>query len=115
MDNPFSRHRRSESRRRAKDESKKLRNFRVQSRGSGIVVNMRVDLLLARVGRDDESVATLCLAHSQLIADPVCVFRGNLSRIGGLADLIAQHIFALFLFPARHDLVAGLRQNELGG
>lgn len=68
MDNPFSRHRRSESRRRAKDEPQKLRNF-----------------------------------------------RGDLSGIEGLADLITQHILALLLLPARHGLVAGLCQKELGG
>ena len=72
-------------------------------------------MLLVRVGRDDESMAALCPAHSQLIADPVCFFRGDLSRIEGLADLIAQHILALLLLPARHGLVAGFRQKELGG
>lgn len=67
------------------------------------------------MGRDDEGMATLRPAHSQLIADSVRFFRGNLSRIEGLADLIAQHIFALLLLPARHGLVAGLCQKELGG
>lgn len=72
-------------------------------------------MLLVRVCRDNESVAALRPAHSQLIADPVRLFRGDLSRIEGLADLIAQHIFALLLLPARHGLVAGLCQKELGG
>lgn len=67
------------------------------------------------MGRDDEGMAALRPAHSQLIADPVRLFRGDLSRIEGLADLIAQHIFALLLLPARHGLVAGLCQKELGG
>lgn len=67
------------------------------------------------MGRDDEGVAALRPAHSQLIADPVRFFRGNLSRTEGLADLIAQHIFALLLLPARHGLVAGLCQKELDG
>ena len=67
------------------------------------------------MGRDDEGMAALRPAHSQLIADSVRFFRGNLSRIKGLADLIAQHIFALLLLPARHGLVAGLCQKELGG
>lgn len=67
------------------------------------------------MGRDDEGMAALRPAHSQLIADSVRFFRGNLSRIEGLADLIAQHIFALLLLPARHGLVAGLCQKELGG
>ena len=72
-------------------------------------------MLLVRVGRDDESVAALRPAHSQLIAYPVCFFRGDLSGIEGLADLIAQHILALLLLPARHSLVAGLRPKKLGG
>lgn len=67
------------------------------------------------MGRDDEGMAALRPAHSQLIADSVRFFRGNLSRIEGLAGLIAQHIFALLLLPARHGLVAGLCQKELGG
>ena len=72
-------------------------------------------MLLVRVGRDDESVTALCPTHSQLITHSVCFFRGNFSGIEGLADLIAQHILALLLLPARHGLVAGLRQKELGG
>ena len=75
---------------------------------------MRVNVLLVRVGRDDEGVAALRPAHSQLIADPVRFFRGDLSRTEGLADLIAQHIFALLLLPACHGLVAGLCQKKLG-
>ena len=76
---------------------------------------MRVNMLLVRVGRDDEGVAALRPAHSQLIADTVRFFRGDLSGIERLADLITQHIFALLLLPTRHGLVAGLCQKELGG
>ena len=72
-------------------------------------------MLLVRVGRDDEGVAALRPVHSQLIADPVRFFWGDLSGIEGLADLITQHILALLLLPARHGLVAGLCQKELGG
>lgn len=72
-------------------------------------------MLLVRVGRDDEGMTALRPAHSQLIAYPVCFFRGDLSWIEGLADLIAQHILALLLLPARHGLVTGLCQKELGG
>lgn len=42
-------------------------------------------------------------------------FRGDLSGIEGLADLIAQHILALLLLPACHGLVAGLCQKDLSG
>ena len=76
---------------------------------------MRVNMLLVRMGRNDEGVAALRPAHSQLIADPVRFFRGDLSGIEGLADLITEHILALLLLPARHGLVAGLFQKELGG
>ena len=72
-------------------------------------------MLLVCVGRDDERMAALRPAHSQLIADPVCFFRCDLTGIEGLADLIAQHILALLLLPARHGFIAGLRQKELGG
>ena len=72
-------------------------------------------MLLVRVGRNNESVSALRPAHSQLIAYPICFFWRNLSGIEGLADLIAQHILALLLLPARHGLVAGLCQKELGG
>ena len=72
-------------------------------------------MLFVRVGRDDEGMTALRPAHSQLIAYPVCFFRGDLSGIEGLADLIAQHILALLLLPARHGLVTGLCQKKLGG
>ena len=72
-------------------------------------------MLLVCVGRNNESVSALRPAHSQLIAYPICFFWRDLSGIEGLADLIAQHILALLLLPARHGLVAGLRQKELGG
>ena len=67
------------------------------------------------MGRDDEGMTALRPAHCQLIAYPVCFFRGDLSGVEGLADLIAQHILALLLFPACHGLVAGLCQKKLGG
>ena len=72
-------------------------------------------MLFVCVGRDDEGMTALRPAHCQLIAYLVCFFRGDLSGIEGLADLIAQHILALLLLPARHGLVAGLCQKELGG
>lgn len=72
-------------------------------------------MLFVCVGRDDEGMTALRPAHCQLIAYPVCFFRGDLSGIEGLTDLITQHILALLLLPARHGLVAGLCQKELGG
>ena len=46
-------------------------------------------MLLVRVCRDNESMAALRPAHSQLIAYPICFFWHNLSGIEGLTDLIA--------------------------
>ena len=72
-----------------------------------------MDVLLVGMRGNDKSVPPLCPAHSQLIADTVCLLRGDLSRIEGLSYLIAQHIIGLFLFPARHGGIAGLRQQKL--
>ncbi len=74
-----------------------------------------MNVLLVRVGRDDERMAALRPPHSQLIANTVCLLGRDLSRIERLADLIAQHILTLFLFPARDSFVAGLCQKKLGG
>ena len=98
-----------------KGRAPKVAEFPGTVKGRGIVVDVRVNMLLVRVGRDDEGMTALRPAHSQLIAYPVCFFRGDLSGIEGLTDLITQHIFALLLLPARHGLVAGLCQKELGG
>lgn len=46
-------------------------------------------MLLVRVGRDNESVAALRPAHSQLVAYPICFFWRNLSGIERLTHLIA--------------------------
>ena len=62
---------------------------------------------------NDKSVPPLCPAHSQLVADTVCLLRGDLSRIEGLSYLIAQHIIGLFLFPTCHGGIAGFRQKKL--
>lgn len=46
-------------------------------------------MLLVCVCRDNESVAALRPAYSQLIAYPICFFWRKLSGIEGLTDLIA--------------------------
>ena len=98
-----------------KGRAPKVAEFPGTVKGRGIVVDVRVNMLLVRVGRDDEGMTALRPAHSQLIAYPVCFFRGDLSGIEGLTDLITQHIFALLLLPARHGLVSGLCQKKLSG
>ena len=74
---------------------------------------MTMDVLLVGMCGNDKSVPPLRPAHSQLIADTVRLPRGDFSRIKGLPYLIAQHIIGLFLFPARHGGIAGLRQKKL--
>ena len=73
----------------------------------------RLHVLLVGMCGNDKSVPPLRPAHSQLIADTVCLLRGNLARIEGLSYLIAQHIIFFLLFPARHSGIAGLCQKEL--
>ena len=75
----------------------------------GVVINVTMDVLLIGVRGNDKSVPPLRPAHSQFIADTVCLLRGNLARIEGLPYLIAQHIIFFLLFPARHSGIAGLR------
>lgn len=72
-----------------------------------------MDVLLVGMRGNDKSVQPLRPAHSQLIADTVCLLRGDLPRIEGLSYLIAQHIIGLFLFPACHGGIAGFRQKKL--
>ena len=113
MDNPFSRQSRSERRRRAKLEPQKLRNFRVQSRVVGIIINVTVDVFLICMGGYKKSVFSFRPPHSQFIAHPVRFFGGNLARIKRLPYLIAQYIICFFLLPSGHNSIAGLCQKEL--
>ena len=75
---------------------------------------MIVDVLTIRVGGDEKSVVAFRPAHGRFIAYPVCLLRGDLSRLEGLADLIAQHIGLPALLPTRGSLVLGLGKQELG-
>ena len=74
---------------------------------------MIVDVLAVCMGGDEKSVIALRPAHGRLIAHPVCLLRGDLPRLEGLADLIAEHICVPFLLPACDGLVLGLGQQEL--
>ena len=75
-------------------------------KGRGIVVNVTVDMFLIGVCRHKESVASLCPAHSQFIADSVRLFRRNFPGVEGQPDLITKHVIFLFLFPPCQRLVA---------
>ena len=69
-------------------------------------------MLLVRVGRHKEGVAALRPAHSQFIADTVCLLRCDLSRIEGHAYLVTEHIRLLFLFPPCRSLIAGFGKQK---
>ena len=74
---------------------------------------MVVDVLAVGVGGDEKGMVALRPAHGRFIAHPVRLLRGDLPRLEGLADLIAQHIRVPFLLPARDGLVLGLGKQEL--
>ena len=94
--------------------TEKISIFPGAIQGSGIVIDVVVDVLTVCVGGNEKGVVALRPAHGRFIAHPVCLLRGDLSRGKGLADLIAEHIRVPFLLPARDGLVLGLGQQELG-
>ena len=61
-----------------------------------------------RVGHHEKSVVSLGPAHRQLIANIQSLLWGEFPRRKGLADLIAEYIRILFLFPACDGLILGL-------
>ena len=65
------------------------------------------------MGHHEESVFPLGPAHRQLIADVQRLLRVQLPRGEGLADLIAQHVGAPLLLPARDGFVPDLAQKKL--
>ncbi len=69
---------------------------------------MIMDVMAVCVGGDEKGVVALRPAHSRFIAHPVRLLRGDLPRLEGLADLIAEHVRVPFLLPARDGLVLGL-------
>ena len=73
-----------------------------------------MDVLAVCVGGNEKGILALGPAHRRFIAHLVCLLRGDLSRLEGLADLIAQHIGLPTLLPACGDLVLGLGKQELG-
>lgn len=81
-------------------------------KGSGIVIDVTVDILLIRVGRHKKGVAALRPAHSQFIADTVCLLRCDLPGIEGHAYLITEHIRFLFLLPSCRGFVAGFGKQK---
>lgn len=81
-------------------------------KGGGIVIDVTVDMLLVRVGRHKKSVTALRPAHSQFIANTVCLFWRYLPGIEGPAYLVTEHVRFLFLFPPRCGFIAGLRKQK---
>lgn len=81
-------------------------------KGSGIVINVVMDMGLVGVGGDDELVLSLRPPHSQLIANTVGVLRRDLPGEEGLAYLVAQHILVCFLLPARGGFVPAFPQEK---
>ena len=82
--------------------------------GNGVVVDVVMDVLAVCMGGDEKGVLALGPAHRRFIAHLVCLLRGDLTRLEGLADLIAQYIGLPALLPARGSLVLGLGKQELG-
>ena len=65
-------------------------------KGSGIIIDVTVDMLLIRVGCHKEGVAALRPAHSQFIADTVRLFWRYLPRLEGHAYLVTEYVRFLF-------------------
>lgn len=82
--------------------------------GNGVVVDVIMDVLAVCMGGNEKGILAFGPAHRRFIAHLVCLPRGNLSRLEGLADLIAQHIGLPALLPARGSLVLSLGKQELG-
>ena len=81
-------------------------------KGSGIVIDVTVDMLLIRVGCHKKGVAALRPAHSQFIADTVRFFWRYLPGIEGHAYLVTEYVRFLFLLPSRCGLVAGFGKKK---
>lgn len=81
-------------------------------KGSGIVINVVMDMGLVGMGGDDELVLSLRPPHSQLIADTVGILRRDLPGEEGLAYLVAQHILVCSLLPAGGGFVPAFPQEK---
>ena len=81
-------------------------------KGGGIVIDVTVDMLLVRMGRHKKGVAAFRPAHSQFIADTVCLLRCDLTGIEGHAYLVTEHVRFLFLFPPCRSLIAGFGKQK---
>ena len=73
-----------------------------------------MDVLAVCMGGDEKGILALGPAHRRFIAHLVCFLRGDLSRLEGLANLIAQYIGLPALLPARGGLVLDFGKQELG-
>ena len=80
--------------------------------GSGIVIDVIMQMAFVNVGADKELILALRPAQGRFIADLVCLLGGELPLGERLPDLIAQGP-ALHL-PARLRPILALHQQELG-
>ena len=46
-----------------------------------VVINVIVDVRLVCVGGNEKGILALCPAHRRFVAHPVCLLRGDLSRL----------------------------------
>lgn len=71
---------------------------------------MIVNVGFVDVGRNDESVFSLCPSHRCFIADLVRFFRGDFSRLKGLAYLIGDDV--ILLLSAGDVLILPFRKKK---
>jgi len=65
------------------------------------------------MGGDDKLILALGKAHGQLIADLLCLLRGDLSRLEGLPDLIEHDVTFLLFTASNVGLVFFLAEQHL--
>ena len=70
-------------------------------------------MLLVRVGRHEKGVAAFRPAHSQFIADTVCLLRCDFTGIESHSYLVKEHVRFLFLPPPTYrSLIAAFASRN---
>ena len=64
-----------------------------------------MDMPLILMGRYDEGVPAVCETHSELVGDPVRVFRRDLAGLEALPNLVEQHVALPRLLPAGDGMI----------
>ena len=65
----------------------------------GIIQDVVMDVCPVCMCRNRKRVFSLRDRHRELISDPVCLLRGNLSRFKGLPDLVSNDVSSMKAFP----------------